>query len=103
MGSGPDGPATFDRIREKVRRFFNFESNRFYSDIQAFDSQGRGTITLGDLFYYLEFNLLKLTKEEQKCLMDKFKAVNSTPVPADYLTSMIFEGHARTSIISQQS
>ena len=98
--SGPGSSTTFDQVREKIRRFFNFESNRLISDLAAFDRNSSGVIVMGDFFYYLDFVMLKLSKEEQRVLMDKFHAVNTTPLSIEYLTSMIFYGRANMTTLA---
>ena len=92
------GPDQYERAREKIKRFFNFDEGSFYRDLETFDPSGK--IKFRDVQYYFGYNGLKLTKEEEKALALRFNAVASTELSLDYLTAMIFHGRANMATIN---
>ena len=82
----------------KIKRFFNFDEGRFYRDLTTYDPTGR--VKFGDLLYYLNYNKIQLTKEEESALGTKFNAVSSTILNLEYITAMIFHGRANMAIIN---
>jgi Ca2+-binding EF-hand superfamily protein len=86
----------FELVREKIKRFFNMDTSVFYQDLTTFDMDGKGKVTFSDLTYYLAYTSISLTDEDKKTLGLTFRAVGSTLLSIDYVTSMIFFGKANS-------
>lgn len=90
----------FERVREKIKRYFNEDCSRVFQDLLTFDLDAKGKIQMADVLYYFDFNGLKLVDAEQKSLMAKFKVVRTSRISPDFVTSMIFYGKANLKTLS---
>ena len=64
----------------------------------ALDEKGR--IKFSDIMYYFNFSTLKLTAEEEKSLLAKFKLVRNSPIHIDTFVSLVFYGKANLQTFS---
>lgn len=88
----------FDQTREKIRRFFNYDSSRFSQDINLYANQRK--IKMSVALDYLERATLKLTKEERDILSKKIDPNMNGIVDVDHITSLIFFGKANLSTLT---
>lgn len=84
----------FDVVREKIKRFYNMDSSIFYQDLLTFAEGGQRQVKFSEFKKYLAFSNIQLSDNENSALGLAFKAVGSTLLNVDYVTSMIFFGKA---------
>lgn len=84
----------FDVVREKIKRFYNMDSSVFYQDLLTFAEGNERQVKFSELKKYLAFSNIQLSDNENSALGLAFKAVGSTMLSIDYVTSMIFFGKA---------
>lgn len=94
QAAGGTQKVTFEALRESIKMFFNMDSSAFYQDLLTFDSSKDHKIKFSDLIYYLTYSMGELSDAERSVLNQKFRAVGSTLLSIEYVTSMIFHGKA---------
>lgn len=98
LGSVKDN---FEALREKIKMFFNMDSSVFYQDLKTFDTGKENMIKHSDFIYYLVYSMGDLTDNERNCLNHTFRAVGSTQLSIDFITSMIFYGKANIQTLNK--
>ena len=88
----------FDKVRDKIRRFFNYDSTKFNQELVSFGREGR--IQFSELLLLLSASTLKLTTDDVQVLEEKLRATKSTLLDADHVTSMIFYGKANLNTLN---
>ena len=91
----------FEAFREKIKMFFNMDSSVFYQDLKTFDTGKENKIKHSDFIYYLVYSMGDLTDYERNSLNHTFRAVGSTLLSIDYITSMIFYGKANIQTLNK--
>lgn len=91
-------PGTYEAAKKKIVSFFQDDSSRFYQDLVCLDPSTSQTVSMEQLFHYLNTLTINLTKEEKTAIMSKFRAVTYTKVSVEYVTSMFFFGRANLQI-----
>ena len=99
-GDSAASESDFTKARLKIKRYFNEDSSRFYQDLQTFNLDANNRIQWGDILYYLDHSGVNLSDKEKKTLASQFKAVPSSFVSTEYITSMIFHGKANLATVS---
>lgn len=91
----------FEALREKIKMFFNMDSSAFYQDLKTFDTGKENMIKHSDFIYYLVYSMGDLADNERNSLNHTFRAVGSTLLSIDYITSMIFYGKANIQTLNK--